>query len=204
MWSAAGAATIVTTTTRANVEAATGLTGAVITFENIANGAFNQITLDGVTFSAPGSLSVDNLFAGFNTVGKSLNSVSNTALSFDFAAPITGFGFFFGASDHPWTLSAYDSRNNLLETLVIPPTRQSNNGSFFGVIAPGITRATMTTALADYVLIDDFHTSTAPIGAPGAIPEPATWAMMILGFGGVGALMRRRQNLGLRPDRLAA
>ena len=29
----------------------------------------------------------------------------------------------------------------------------------------------------------------------GAVPEPATWAMMIMGFGGVGALMRRRQSL---------
>jgi hypothetical protein len=29
------------------------------------------------------------------------------------------------------------------------------------------------------------------IGA--AVPEPATWAMMIVGFGGVGALMRRRR-----------
>ena len=27
----------------------------------------------------------------------------------------------------------------------------------------------------------------------GGVPEPATWAMMILGFGGVGALLRRRQ-----------
>jgi hypothetical protein len=27
-----------------------------------------------------------------------------------------------------------------------------------------------------------------------AVPEPATWAMMILGFGGVGALMRRRNQ----------
>ena len=27
-----------------------------------------------------------------------------------------------------------------------------------------------------------------------AVPEPATWAMMILGFGGVGALMRRRRT----------
>ena len=26
----------------------------------------------------------------------------------------------------------------------------------------------------------------------GAIPEPATWAMMILGIGGIGALIRRR------------
>ena len=30
-------------------------------------------------------------------------------------------------------------------------------------------------------------------GGGGVIPEPATWAMMILGFGGVGALLRRRR-----------
>ena len=29
-------------------------------------------------------------------------------------------------------------------------------------------------------------------GGPG-IPEPATWAMLIMGFGGVGAIMRRRR-----------
>jgi hypothetical protein len=29
--------------------------------------------------------------------------------------------------------------------------------------------------------------------AAGAIPEPAAWAMMIVGFGGVGALMRRKR-----------
>jgi hypothetical protein len=26
------------------------------------------------------------------------------------------------------------------------------------------------------------------------VPEPATWAMMILGFGGVGAVMRQRRR----------
>src|SRR5262245_17493699 len=30
---------------------------------------------------------------------------------------------------------------------------------------------------------------------PTAVPEPAAWAMMILGFGGVGSLMRRRRGL---------
>ncbi|MBW8815396.1 MAG: PEPxxWA-CTERM sorting domain-containing protein [Caulobacterales bacterium] len=34
-------------------------------------------------------------------------------------------------------------------------------------------------------------------GALGAVPEPASWALMILGFGGVGALMRRRGGLAL-------
>jgi hypothetical protein len=29
------------------------------------------------------------------------------------------------------------------------------------------------------------------------IPEPATWAMMILGFGGIGTMLRRRRSLAL-------
>lgn len=29
----------------------------------------------------------------------------------------------------------------------------------------------------------------------GPIPEPATWAMMIMGFGGIGAMLRRRRTL---------
>ena len=28
----------------------------------------------------------------------------------------------------------------------------------------------------------------------GAVPEPATWAMMVLGFGGMGAMLRRRRQ----------
>lgn len=31
-------------------------------------------------------------------------------------------------------------------------------------------------------------------GTIAAVPEPATWAMMILGFGGVGATLRRRRH----------
>jgi len=41
--------------------------------------------------------------------------------------------------------------------------------------------------------------ATGPVGArlAGGVPEPATWAMMLVGFGGMGALLRRRRSLGL-------
>ena len=35
-------------------------------------------------------------------------------------------------------------------------------------------------------------------GANGAVPEPATWAMMMLGFGAMGAAMRRKHATKLR------
>jgi|GEM_PF-1359489 len=36
----------------------------------------------------------------------------------------------------------------------------------------------------------------------GAVPEPATWLMMILGFGGVGSLLRARRKVALAGARL--
>jgi hypothetical protein len=41
-------------------------------------------------------------------------------------------------------------------------------------------------------------TPTDP-GTPGAVPEPATWAMLILGMGFVGGMMRRRRMIAVRP-----
>lgn len=38
----------------------------------------------------------------------------------------------------------------------------------------------------------------APAVTPGAVPEPATWAMMLLGFGFVGAALRRPSDQKLR------
>ncbi|MEO7411612.1 MAG: FxDxF family PEP-CTERM protein [Sphingomicrobium sp.] len=34
--------------------------------------------------------------------------------------------------------------------------------------------------------------------AQSAVPEPATWAMMLMGFGGIGVAMRRRRRTGVQ------
>jgi PEP-CTERM motif len=41
-------------------------------------------------------------------------------------------------------------------------------------------------------VIDDVTFDVRAIGNQGAVPEPATWAMMLFGFGLVGSTMRRR------------
>lgn len=55
--------------------------------------------------------------------------------------------------------------------------------------------------------LNDFVDRYASVGGPGGqsveghpfipgVPEPATWAMMLLGFGGIGMAMRRRRRDG--------
>ncbi len=48
--------------------------------------------------------------------------------------------------------------------------------------------------LSDTVNVDAFLDNVSVNALPGAVPEPATWAMMIGGFALAGAAMRRRKT----------
>ena len=54
------------------------------------------------------------------------------------------------------------------------------------------------TSGADTGLALDDLTFTATAGATSAVPEPASWALMLLGFGSTGYVMRRRRPHGAR------
>ena len=60
----------------------------------------------------------------------------------------------------------------------------------FTATSAGSIRGFVGTGSADNIgpILDNFRIDITP----GAVPEPATWAMMIAGFGLVGASMRRR------------
>ena len=59
-----------------------------------------------------------------------------------------------------------------------------------------VTGNTLTFAAPQF---DSVGTRTSIIsfagGNPGAVPEPATWAMMLMGFGAMGVALRRRRKL---------
>lgn len=58
-----------------------------------------------------------------------------------------------------------------------------------------------------YQSIPHYKYGTAPtfaarlisVDGVAPVPEPATWAMLMLGFGGIGAALRRRRHAHLKP-----
>jgi len=44
------------------------------------------------------------------------------------------------------------------------------------------------------LLVSEFNVNGNLYGATAAVPEPATWAMMLIGFGGIGFQMRRQRR----------
>lgn len=45
-----------------------------------------------------------------------------------------------------------------------------------------------------------FMAKGGTLGSIGAVPEPGTWAMMLVGFGAIGASMRRRRRVSAVPQ----
>lgn len=67
--------------------------------------------------------------------------------------------------------------------------------SIFGGGAPGGGGAVgYADGIGDLVTSNGTRINILGAGPQGAVPEPAAWALMIMGFGGVGATLRRRQH----------
>ena len=82
-------------------------------------------------------------------------------------------------------------------------------GSFVAGISVGNGSGATTAyhAFADNVTLSTTSGSTTfnfePNAAVGAVPEPSTWAMMLVGFGAVGFSMRRRKPSSVRAMQVA-
>ena len=99
---------------------------------------------------------------------------------------------------------AYDGLD-LLDPYVTPGTLTSiipgNNGlsgSGSPVVLFSGTTANPTLLLGTYTLVDSFNTSytlaVTTLDIPAAIPEPATWALMMAGVGVLAAGLRSRRS----------
>ncbi len=73
------------------------------------------------------------------------------------------------------------------------------SGTFSNVTTSGFLSGFTYNVIYDYaadlVRLDVINAGTIP--TPGAVPEPATWLMMLFGFGLVGSTLRRRSVTGI-------
>jgi hypothetical protein len=133
----------------------------------------------------------DHFYGSFNTTpaGKNYLSLDTDAglkgstATFSFNALTHAIGFdYTGVTERGTTFDLTVDGT----TFPLMPNVDNNSVGFWGYTsAAGFTSFTLTTSLDSGYSIDQV-TYTA------AIPEPQTYAMMLLGLGGIGLLLRRR------------
>lgn len=79
-------------------------------------------------------------------------------------------------------------------TYNLAPFFGADRKEYFGFSGTNITNATLSnTSWSDFVFLDIFRFGASAVAA---VPKPATWAMMLLGFALVGFAMRRKDESG--------
>ena len=82
---------------------------------------------------------------------------------------------------------------------------QTGNGTLSFTFAGPQTSVTLDNFFIRYQgftttnILGQTVTSAVGVGTP-PVPEPATWAMMLVGFGGIGMMMRRRRRNTVLPQ----
>ena len=104
----------------------------------------------------------------------------------------TGFSFYYADQvGFTGTVSVYsglDGTGTLLASLTLPSTPDPYNVWVpVGVSFAGTAESAIFSGSANYIGFDNITLGSA---SPRGVPEPATWAMMLVGVAGVGASLR--------------
>lgn len=122
--------------------------------------------------------------------------LTTAVMSFTFDEPVSAVlaDFIWArANDTQLKFRAYDASGKLVEDVSFVTNDPAYPKGFYG-----IGRATNQISRFEvegyYFGLRNFSTFVAPASA---VPEPATWAMMIIGFGTAGTMIRRRRTTAL-------
>jgi hypothetical protein len=171
----------------------------VINFDNLGNGVQVTNQYAGVTFSSQAGSQILTTAQNLGTslpnficsAVTSINCVDDVYL--DFATAVSGLSFIavgdnntghngdvrvYGGATLLGTVNIIGDSNGFTPYLV-------DLGAFSGITRIEIANITDAAGLG----YDDF---TFTVGGGSGVPEPATWAMLLFGFGIVGGTMRRR------------
>ncbi|MBO9574825.1 MAG: PEPxxWA-CTERM sorting domain-containing protein [Sphingobium sp.] len=192
----------------ASIAASPAVAATAFDLEGVTPGAFNAITVtDGgltlvitTTTGDPvwvGNLSNPALLGKVGAVGN--NGTPFAPLRFSFSAPVDqitfNFGDIGGDDDSPVLIQAFSAGDVLLGSAndTYPAgldTGKSLTLSFAGasyyIASSGSAQGNVNSLVWDIGAITP---------AAGAVPEPASWALMIAGFGAMGGALRSRRKV---------
>jgi hypothetical protein len=159
-----------------NASPGTGL--AVVTIDDGANTMRVQVTFSGLT----GTTTASHIHAPTPSPFSGTAGVATTTPTFA--------GFPLGV-----TSGTYDSTLDLLLSSSYNPAYITANGG-----TPASAETALLSAISSGRAYLNIHTSTFGGGEirgflVAVVPEPASWAMMLLGFGAIGVVARRRRSL---------
>lgn len=168
----------------------------VIDFTGLPDGAAsNPLSLPGATFTALGGFNVVTSGTLCAAVAAGDDDNCSRALQVDFDQASSGLSFNFWANNTVTIgadigdVSIFAGAVLLGAVDVLVQDASSLSYDLVDLSAySGVTRLLITTTDFGGVLYDDFTYSAA-------VPEPATWALLISGFGLAGAGLRRRRGL---------
>jgi hypothetical protein len=152
------------------------------------NGGFQSIQMNSACFPSA---------CGYNTTpgGMEFLQVYGGQATFSFQTPISSFGGFFTGTQ------VQGMKIVFTDGATYAPDIPGHFGvDFVGFTDPGKSISSVVLAIgSDIIGVDDIHFTLAggdPTPPPpiSGVPEPAAWAMMLAGFGLMGAMLRRDQR----------
>jgi hypothetical protein len=152
-----------------------------------------------------------NVYGGAGGAGKFVTAAGTTDITFTGGPAVNYFGLWVSALDANNSVAFFNGATqlglfNLTQLLNAQPNAAAYlgnpNGGGNGGEAYAFIDFSSSTAFDKVQLTQGggggFELDNATLGV-GAVPEPATWGMMLVGFGLVGAIARRRRRTESMP-----